>query len=68
LQKSTVLALISGAFQLGFIVFLLFRVLLHLLGLTLHQMAMWYCVPLVVALVIGFFIWPDVPCKSTVGA
>lgn len=67
LQKSTVLALISGAFQLGFIVFLLFRVMMHLLGLSLHQMAAWYCVPLAITLVIGFFVWPDEPCKSPVG-
>ena len=60
-QKSTILSLVSGAFQLGFVVFLVFRALVRWWGWTLHQLALGYCIPLLVLLVVGFFVWPDTP-------
>jgi hypothetical protein len=61
-QKSTVLSIVTGAFQLGFAVFWLWHLAFTDLGLDLATLSMLYCVPLTVLLLLGGVLWPDAPC------
>jgi len=61
-RKSTVLSVVTGAFQLGFVVFLGFRLAFTHLGLSLTTLAMLYCIPLAILLLLGGVLWPDYPC------
>jgi len=58
-RKSTIMAIISGAFQLGFVVFLLLKQMWETFGITLRPMLMGYCVLLTALFILGLFIWPD---------
>jgi hypothetical protein len=61
-QKSTVLSVVTGAFQLGFCVFLLWRTAHHTWHISLATLAMLYCVPLALLMLLGGVLWPDRPC------
>lgn len=61
-QKSTVLSVVTGAFQLGFVVFLLFQQANARFHIDLADLALIYCVPLVAMLLLGGVMWPDAPC------
>ncbi len=60
-RKSTVLSIVTGAFQLGFIVFLLFRMVSTQYDITLQHICWAYCVPLATLVCVGIIIWPDRP-------
>jgi len=61
-RKSTVLSTVTGAFQLGFVVFLLLHWASTTWGLSLATLALLYCLPLSVLLLAGGVLWPDRPC------
>lgn len=61
-QKSAVLSVVTGAFQLGFVVFLGFHTAHQYANLSLHTLSLLYCVPLGLLLLLGGALWPDAPC------
>ena len=62
LQKSTVLSVVTGAFQLGFVVFMLFGLAYTHLHISVATLAIIYCIPLAFLLLLGGVLWPDAPC------
>jgi MFS family permease len=70
-NKSTILAIVTGAFQLGFSIFLIFKLLFTYLTANLHYnpstvlqyMFGLYCLPLIVLLLLGLHIWPSHPVE-----
>jgi MFS family permease len=60
-NTSSVTAMISGTFQLGFTIFLLFKFLTENLGIPLSYTCAGYAVLLMGMTVLGLFVWPDRP-------
>ena len=50
-----------GAFQLGFVVFLLCRTISISYSIPLPSICMFYCIPLATLVIMGMAIWPDRP-------
>src|SRR4051812_21144692 len=63
-QKSTVLSIVTGAFQLGFVVFLCFRLVGEWLSIGVSKLCLLYCLPLSVVLLVGILVWPSQPLQS----
>ena len=60
-HKATMTALITGSFQLSFIVFYLFDVLWARAGWTFSELFRMYSVVMVINFIITFLFWPDKP-------
>eukprot|EP00475_Leptophrys_vorax_P043045 TRINITY_DN8162_c0_g1_i1.p1 TRINITY_DN8162_c0_g1~~TRINITY_DN8162_c0_g1_i1.p1 ORF type:complete len:495 (+),score=110.98 TRINITY_DN8162_c0_g1_i1:43-1527(+) len=60
-RASSVTALISGTFQLGFTIFLIFKFVTERFEIPLSYTCAAYAIILVLLLAIGLFVWPDRP-------
>lgn len=63
-RKSTILAIVSGAFQLSFVVFMGIGKFIDITQLSLSDGFAIYLLPLTVALVCSIGIWPDAPVEG----